>query len=87
MMNRQDRIEQKLTVLKPHYIEIINDSHLHSGHKGSPGTGESHFTIKISASIFNDKTKIAQHKIINELLKEEFSNGLHALSINILNKK
>jgi BolA protein len=86
-MNRQDRIEQKLTVLKPHYIEVVNDSHLHSGHKGSPGTGDSHFTVKIAATIFDNKARIEQHKIINELLRDEFSGGLHALSINILNKK
>lgn len=86
-MNRKDRIEQILTVLKPHYNEVVNDSNLHSGHQASPGTGDSHFTIKIAATIFDNKTRIEQHKIINELLKDEFSGGLHAVSINILNKK
>ena len=31
----------------PEALEVVNDSHRHAGHGGSPGTGESHFTIKV----------------------------------------
>ena len=83
-MNRQQTIEQKLSVLKPQYLEIINDSLLHNGHNSSPGNGESHFTIKILADSLSHHSLLNQHKIINSLLKEEFSRGLHALSIIIV---
>jgi len=83
-MNRQETIEQKLSVLKPQYLEIINDSYLHSSHNSSPANGESHFTIKILADSLSCHSLIEQHKIINGLLKEEFSRGLHALSIIIV---
>ncbi|MCP5362824.1 MAG: BolA family transcriptional regulator [Rickettsiaceae bacterium] len=83
-MNRQETIEQKLSVLKPQYLEIINDSYLHSSHKSSPANGESHFTIKILADSLSCHSLIEQHKIIKNLLKEEFTRGLHALSIIIV---
>jgi BolA protein len=87
MAIREKRIEQKLTVLKPHYLEIINDSDLHLGHEESKDGVDTHFTIKIAAEKFNGLTKIKQHKIINDLLKDEFHSGLHALSIRIIDKK
>ena len=83
-MNREKRIAHKLAVLKPHYLEIINDSHLHTNHVHSPGLDDSHFTIKISSEELEDKNRIQQHKMINELLKEEYSSGLHALSIKVI---
>lgn len=83
-MNRQETIEQNLSVLKPQYLEIINDSYLHSSHKSSPANGESHFTIKILADSLSCHSLIEQHKIIQNLLKEEFTRGLHALSIIIV---
>ena len=83
-MKRQETIEQKLSVLKPQYLEIINDSYLHSSHKSSPANGESHFTIKILADSLSCHSLIEQHKIIKNLLKEEFTRDLHALSIIIV---
>ncbi len=84
-MSRKVRIEQKLSVLKPHYLEITDDSKSHIGHSGNPGGNDTHFTIKLAAKSLMGKKHIEQHKIINELLKEEFVNGLHALSIKIGN--
>jgi BolA protein len=85
-MSRQETIEQKLSVLKPQYLKVINDSHLHSNHASSPNNGQSHFTVKISANSIATKQLLEQHKIINNLLKEEFTRGLHALSIIIVGK-
>jgi BolA protein len=82
-MDRQSIIAQKLSVLKPQFLRIINDSNLHHGHESSPNSGESHFTVEIMADSIKGKRLIEQHKIINELLKEEFEQGLHALSIKI----
>lgn len=85
-MNRHQRIESRLSVLKPQYLKVINDSNLHNGHLSSPGDGQSHFTVEIKSDLLNDKKLIQQHKIINDLLKEEFNSGLHALSIRIVTK-
>ncbi len=83
-MSRTKRIEQKLSVLKPQHLQIINDSSLHDHHSTSPNNGESHFTIKIRADSIASEGLIRQHRIINNLLKEEFATGLHALSIIVV---
>jgi len=83
-MNRKETIQMKLSVLNPHFLEIIDESSLHVGHAGNPnGNAESHFSIKIAVKKLNNLSLIEQHRVINNLLKEEFDNGLHALSINI----
>lgn len=83
-MNRKEIIEMKLSVLNPHFLEIVDQSALHAGHAGNPnGDAESHFAIKIAAKELDDLSMIKQHRIINSILKDEFDNGLHALSISI----
>jgi len=85
-MNRKNRIEN---ILKSNFIEweieIIDNSKEHIGHNHFDGTQETHFQIIIKKKI-NDKTsRLKIHKKINELLKNEFIKGMHALEIKILN--
>lgn len=83
-MTRIVRIKNKLDVLKPHYCKVIDESQAHASHTG--GTIESHFRIEISSDMFLGKSLLMQHKIINELLADELTSGLHALSIDVTNK-
>lgn len=86
-MSRKETIEQKLSVLNPHILEVVDKSAEHAGHAGNPNAiGNSHFSIQISSDTLEPLSKIEQHRIINGLLKDEFANGLHALSIKILSK-
>lgn len=85
-MNRYNRIKQKLDVLKPHYLEIIDESYLHIGHQEHLDYNETHFKIKISSVQLEGLTLVAQHKTIQSILKDEFNLGLHALSINVIKK-
>lgn len=75
------KLSQNLTIRD---LQIINQSHLHSGHMGDNGTGETHFEVIISAQDFVNKNKVQSHRLINDLLKDEFKNGLHALTIKII---
>ncbi|MDA9163707.1 BolA family transcriptional regulator [Rickettsiaceae bacterium] len=87
-MSRKEAIEQKLSVLNPHFLEVIDESDKHLGHSGNPsGAGDTHFIVKIAAEKLNSMNKIVQHRTINNLLAEEFANGLHALSIKIVEMK
>ncbi len=86
-MTRKEIIEYKLRALNPHFLEVEDVSASHAGHLGNPnGDGQTHFEIKISSNALNTCTKIEQHRAINNLLKKEFINGLHALSITIVKK-
>ncbi|MEM7619361.1 MAG: BolA family protein [Pseudomonadota bacterium] len=74
----EDRMHMAFT---PVQLEIINESHLHSHHRSSPGTGESHFRIKIQADAFTGKSRIERHRMIHDVLAEQLAGPIHALSI------
>ena len=81
----QQAIERKVTeTLRPISFKIVNDSHKHAGHAGNPSgapDAETHFTCTIESSAFDGKSRIQQHRMVYELLGEEFAQGLHALAL------
>lgn len=82
----KNKIEQKLrAAFSPlSTLEVINESHKHKGHKGSPETGNSHFKVRIKAPAFDNLSRVAAHQLIYKTLEADFKEGLHALSIEIL---
>jgi BolA-like protein 1 len=48
---------------------------------------ETHFRIEIVSDIFEGKTLIQRHRLVQDLLKDEFSSGLHALSLKLKTTK
>ncbi len=42
---------------------------------------QNHYRLEIADKIFADKSRIQQHKIVNQILKEELKGPLHALQI------
>jgi len=72
-----------IPILKPTYIELVDNSHQHAGHAGSKGweeSGESHFELKITASAFENLNLVKRHQLIYMLLGD-IMNKIHALSI------
>lgn len=80
-MSRIERIIKSLSVLEPHFCEIIDESHKHASHYDGI---QSHLKLKISAETLRGKSLINNHRTINNLLADEFTNGLHALSIEVV---
>jgi len=58
---------------------------LHKGHNSYDGNNETHFSIILNTNNKNKESKLTIHRKINELLKDEFNLGLHALEIKIIN--
>lgn len=78
-MSVQERIEQKLgTAIDLQHLEVINES---DNHNVPPGS-ESHFKVVLVSEDFNGKRLIQRHKQVNQVLKEELSNHIHALAIH-----
>ena len=78
-MSMQNTIEEKLsTALKPEVLEVINESHMHSG----PAT-ESHFKVVAVSKAFDGKMLIARHRMINEALADELQQ-IHALALHTM---
>ena len=81
----KERIIEKLKKnLQPNFLEVKNNSYLHKGHLGDNGTDETHFASEIAADELVGLNKVAAHRMVNQLLKVEFNNGLHALEIKIV---
>jgi BolA protein len=81
-MSVEQRIREKLMVaLEPVRLDVINESHMHAGHRSSPGTGESHFRVLVVADAFSGKSRVDRHRMVNEALKGEVGGNVHALAL------
>ena len=81
-MSVSETIKKKLiSQFRPTNLEIIDESHLHSGHVGARPEGETHFRLIISSENFAGKTRIEKQRQIYKTLKEELAGPIHALSI------
>lgn len=73
--------EKLIRVLQPTRLDVVNESHLHAGHRTSPGTGESHFRVLVVSQAFAGKSRIERHRLINDTLAAELKGKVHALAI------
>lgn len=88
-MNRDERITQLLqAALNPQKLQITNDSEKHAGHAhhlgGAGFTGDTHYSITIVSEKFKDLSRIERHRMVNDILRAEFLNGLHALQLKTM---
>ena len=75
-------LEEELSkAFSPESLEIVNESHLHSGHAGDDGSGQTHFRIKIVAAAFDGMSRIDRHRAIMALAEPKMAEGLHAIAI------
>ncbi len=81
-MTREARMKERLMVaLEPVRLDVVNDSDRHAGHRSSPGTGESHYTVLVVSERFAGKSRVERHRLVNAALSDELKGGLHALAI------
>ena len=72
----------KLTAaLAPASLTVTNESHLHAGHAGNPGGGETHFRVDVVSTVFDGKPPVARHRLVYAALGAELKAGLHALAL------
>jgi len=82
-MTMQERIREKLLIgLEPVRLDVVNESELHAGHRSSPGTGESHFRVFVVSPKFKGQSRVARHRMVNDLIAEELRDGVHALALS-----
>ena len=83
-MSVTSTIRAKLTqAFQPVRLDVINESHLHAGHRNSPDTGESHFRVLIVSPLFAGKSRLARHRLVNEALAAELKGKIHALALEL----
>lgn len=77
----QEIIEQKIRdALHPMHLEGINESLMHN----VPEDAQTHFKVLVVSDQFEEKNLLARHRMINELLRTEFDQGLHALALHTM---
>ncbi len=83
-MTVTEEIHQRLTeAFAPEKLEVVNESHLHEGHAGDDGSGESHFRVVIVAADFAGKSRIARHRAVHAAMGPELIARIHALALDI----
>ena len=71
--------------LSPTRLEVIDESAAHAGHAGANGMGQgTHFRVRIAAPAFTGRTRVAQHRLVYDALRNFTDAGLHALAIEII---
>ena len=82
-MNFFEQIKEKINKkINPENIILIDNSSLHVKHK-SFDINKFHLKIIIKSKKLKNMDKIAAHKEIFSVLKDEMSNKIHALEIEI----
>jgi len=83
-MNRKQRIDKILSKkFNSFLLEIIDNSNLHKGHNNFTGNDETHIKIILTKKNKILVNRLNIHRMINNLLEDEFKSGLHSLEIKI----
>lgn len=81
-MTADDAIREQLMVaLEPTRLDVINELHLHAGHASSPGTGESHYRVLVVARVFEGRSRVERHRMVNDALADLLKHRIHALAV------
>lgn len=72
-------------VLQTTALEVLDESAAHAGHAGANGTGSgTHFRVRIASPQFTGRSRVAQHRLVYDALRDFMDQGLHALAIEVL---
>ncbi len=74
------KLEAALTAPR---VQVIDESHKHAGHAGARPEGETHFRVSVIAPDFADLPRLARHRLVHDILKDELSGPVHALVLSL----
>ena len=81
-MGLADEMTRAITErLAPASLEVINESHMHAGHAGDDGSGESHWHVVLDAPALAGETRLKRHRAVHAALGPDIIGRLHALAI------
>lgn len=73
------RLQERLS---PTALEVIDESALHHGHAASNGLGHgTHFRVRLQSPLFVGLSRVAQHRLVYDALRDFMAHGVHALAI------
>ncbi|PZP55959.1 MAG: BolA family transcriptional regulator [Azospira oryzae] len=82
-MTTEERIRQRLAVLAPEVVEVVDESAFHVGHEGAK-SGGGHYRLTVISPRFAGKSAMERHRMIYDALRDLMQKDIHALSIRAL---
>lgn len=79
-----DLIRERLAVLEPTDLQIVDDSARHAGHAGARESGGGHFHLTIVSEAFQGKNPLARHRMVYAALSDLMQQRIHALQIEAM---
>ena len=74
-------LRDRLTAaLSPEHLELIDNSHLHAGHKGAQNGGR-HYFAQIVSKRFTGLSPVAQHRLVYDAIRDLMPLPIHALAL------
>ncbi len=85
MNEREKEIKEILErEFSPIFLEVIDESYLHAGHREAKPGKSTHFRVTIVSEKFENVLPVKQHRLVYESLKEQLNSGVHALSLKTI---
>ncbi len=83
-MDRRARMQALLEQnFAPLHMAVEDESARHAGHAGASSAGETHYNVTIVSEKFSALSRVERSRIVHSVLKGEFDQGLHALSLSL----
>jgi len=84
-MAMADTIREKLTsAFAPSELTVLDESAKHAGHAGARPGGETHFSVHIVSSAFENVSRVERQRRVYAVLADELKARVHALSLMTL---
>ncbi|MBM2577514.1 BolA family transcriptional regulator [Jannaschia sp. Os4] len=81
-MSIEAEMRERLQALQPTRLEVVNQSHLHAGHAGDDGSGESHWHVALATPRFEGVGRVQRHRMVHAALGDVVGR-IHALSLDL----
>ena len=81
MIMRERIVARLREALDPILLDVVDESDRHAGHAGAREGGNTHFRVRVVSALFERTSRVERHRLIHELLRAEFADGLHALAL------
>lgn len=71
--------------LAPTQLQVLDESAAHAGHAGAgPQPFGTHFRVRIASPLFAGLSRVAQHRLVYDPLRQMIAQGVHAIAIEVL---
>lgn len=77
-----DEMHERLAVLNPSSLDVIDESEQHRGHGGWREGGQTHFRIRMTSPQLAGLNRVAQHRLVHRTLGDIVPR-IHALALDL----